>query len=95
MLQADERTRFLVLEMGARGPGHIRYLCGIARPDVGVVVNVGVAHIGEFGSVDRIAAAKGELSLPEPPLKLVPPLEPPNWLASLSPYSVPEPVGLA
>jgi UDP-N-acetylmuramoyl-tripeptide--D-alanyl-D-alanine ligase len=61
VLQADERTRFLVLEMGSRGPGHIRYLCGIARPDVGVVVNVGVAHIGEFGSVDGIAVAKGEL----------------------------------
>jgi UDP-N-acetylmuramoyl-tripeptide--D-alanyl-D-alanine ligase len=61
VLQADERTRFLVLEMGARGPRHIRYLCEIAPPDVGVVVNVGVAHIGEFGSVDGIAAAKGEL----------------------------------
>ncbi len=47
--------------MGARGIGHIRYLCGIARPDVGVVLNVGVAHIGEFGSVEGTALAKGEL----------------------------------
>jgi UDP-N-acetylmuramoyl-tripeptide--D-alanyl-D-alanine ligase len=61
MLKAGEKTRYLVLEMGARGVGHIRYLCGIARPDVGVVVNVGVAHLGEFGSVDTIAAAKSEL----------------------------------
>lgn len=61
VLQADARTRFLILEMGARGPGHIRYLCGIAPPRIGVVVNVGVAHIGEFGTVDGIAAAKGEL----------------------------------
>jgi UDP-N-acetylmuramoyl-tripeptide--D-alanyl-D-alanine ligase len=61
VLRADGDTRFLVLEMGARGPGHLTYLCGIAPPRVGVVVNVGVAHIGEFGSVDAIEAAKGEL----------------------------------
>lgn len=61
VLKADPATRFLVLEMGARGPGHITYLCGIAPPRIAVVVNVGVAHIGEFGSVDAIAAAKSEL----------------------------------
>ncbi|GHJ44956.1 UDP-N-acetylmuramoyl-tripeptide--D-alanyl-D-alanine ligase [Catellatospora sp. TT07R-123] len=61
VLQADEKTRFLVLEMGARGAGHIRHLCEIAPPRVGVVVNVGSAHIGEFGSVEGIAAAKSEL----------------------------------
>jgi UDP-N-acetylmuramoyl-tripeptide--D-alanyl-D-alanine ligase len=61
VLKADERTRFLVLEMGARGIGHIRYLCEVARPRIGVVLNVGVAHLGEFGSVEQIAVAKGEL----------------------------------
>jgi UDP-N-acetylmuramoyl-tripeptide--D-alanyl-D-alanine ligase len=61
VLKADRDTRFLVLEMGARGIGHLAYLCGVAPPDVGVVVNVGVAHIGEFGSVDNIARAKREL----------------------------------
>jgi UDP-N-acetylmuramoyl-tripeptide--D-alanyl-D-alanine ligase len=61
VLRAGPETRFLVLEMGARGTGHLTYLCGIAPPDVGVVVNVGVAHIGEFGSVENIARAKGEL----------------------------------
>jgi UDP-N-acetylmuramoyl-tripeptide--D-alanyl-D-alanine ligase len=61
VLRADEDTRYLVLEMGARGPGHLTYLCGIAPPRIGVVINVGVAHIGEFGSVDAIEAAKGEL----------------------------------
>jgi UDP-N-acetylmuramoyl-tripeptide--D-alanyl-D-alanine ligase len=61
VLKADRHTRFLVAEMGARGVGHVRYLCQIAPPKVGVVVNVGVAHIGEFGSVEAIAAAKGEL----------------------------------
>ncbi|WP_229075779.1 UDP-N-acetylmuramoyl-tripeptide--D-alanyl-D-alanine ligase [Actinoplanes sp. DH11] len=61
VLQATHETRFLVLEMGARGVGHIRYLTGIARPRIGVVLNVGAAHIGEFGSVEGTALAKGEL----------------------------------
>lgn len=61
VLRADERTRFLVLENSARGIGHIRYLTGIARPKIGVVLNVGSAHLGEFGSREAIAQAKGEL----------------------------------
>ncbi len=61
VLRADRATRFLVLEMGARGQGHLRELCGIARPDVSLVLNVGKAHIGEFGTQDDIARAKGEL----------------------------------
>jgi UDP-N-acetylmuramoyl-tripeptide--D-alanyl-D-alanine ligase len=61
VLKVDPDTRFLVLELGARGVGHIRYLCEIAPPTVAVVVNVGVAHLGEFGSVEAIARAKGEL----------------------------------
>ncbi|MGY1725908.1 UDP-N-acetylmuramoyl-tripeptide--D-alanyl-D-alanine ligase [Geodermatophilus sp. SYSU D01062] len=67
VLSADEGTRHLVLEMGARGVGHIARLCAVARPDVGVVLNVGSAHLGEFGSADAIAQAKGELveALPE------------------------------
>ena len=47
--------------MGARGIGHIAYLCGIAPPRVGVVLNVGHAHVGEFGGRAAIAQAKGEL----------------------------------
>ncbi|MGC3993873.1 MAG: UDP-N-acetylmuramoyl-tripeptide--D-alanyl-D-alanine ligase [Propionicimonas sp.] len=54
-------TRFLVSEMGARGQGHIAWLCSVVPPSVGVVVNVGHAHLGEFGSVEAIAQAKGEL----------------------------------
>jgi UDP-N-acetylmuramoyl-tripeptide--D-alanyl-D-alanine ligase len=61
VLRADRATRFLVLEMGARGLGHIRHLCQVAPPRIGVVLNVGVAHIGEFGSVEQTALAKGEL----------------------------------
>ncbi len=54
-------TQALVVEMGARGPGHIAALARLARPEVGVVLNVGVAHVGLFGSRQAIAAAKGEL----------------------------------
>ncbi|MPQ97720.1 UDP-N-acetylmuramoyl-tripeptide--D-alanyl-D-alanine ligase [Modestobacter sp. I12A-02628] len=61
VLTADAGTRYLVLEMGARGSGHIARLTRVARPRVGVVLNVGSAHLGEFGSADGIAAAKGEL----------------------------------
>lgn len=59
-------TRFLVVEMGARGVGHVAYLARIAPPRVGVVLNVGTAHVGEFGSREAIALAKSELvqSLP-------------------------------
>ena len=66
VLRSDADTRFLVLEMSARGVGHIAYLCGVAAPHIGVVLNVGAAHIGEFGSRDVVAQAKGELveSLP-------------------------------
>jgi UDP-N-acetylmuramoyl-tripeptide--D-alanyl-D-alanine ligase len=61
VLRADETTRYLVLEMSARGIGHIAYLTGIAPPRIGAVLNVGHAHAGEFGSIDAVAKAKGEL----------------------------------
>ncbi|WAX80508.1 UDP-N-acetylmuramoyl-tripeptide--D-alanyl-D-alanine ligase [Streptomyces sp. KMM 9044] len=66
-LTATRETRFLVLEMGARGIGHIRYLAGLTPPKIGLVLNVGTAHIGEFGGREQIAQAKGELveALPE------------------------------
>jgi UDP-N-acetylmuramoyl-tripeptide--D-alanyl-D-alanine ligase len=60
-LRADGNTRYLVLEYSARGVGHIAYLTGVVRPQVGVVLNVGTAHIGEFGSREAVAKAKGEL----------------------------------
>jgi UDP-N-acetylmuramoyl-tripeptide--D-alanyl-D-alanine ligase len=61
VLRADEGTRYLVLEMGARGAGHIAYLASLVSPRVGLVINVGTAHVGEFGSREKTAAAKGEL----------------------------------
>ena len=61
VLRADDSTRYLILEMSARGAGHIAALCDIAPPRIGAVLNVGRAHAGEFGSVDGVAKAKGEL----------------------------------
>ncbi len=61
VLRAGHDTRYLVLEMGARGLGHITHLTRIAPPSIGIVLNVGSAHIGEFGSRDVVAKAKGEL----------------------------------
>ena len=63
----DGQTKFLVAEMGARGIGHITYLCEIAPPRVGLVLNVGQAHVGEFGGQAAIAQAKGELVEALPP----------------------------
>lgn len=60
-LRVTEDTQHLVLEMGARGIGHIRYLTGLTPPRIGLVLNVGTAHIGEFGGREQIAQAKGEL----------------------------------
>ena len=66
ILNMPAMTKNLVLEMGMRGSGHIQYLCDIAEPTIGVVTNVGHAHVGEVGSIDDIANAKAELveSLP-------------------------------
>ncbi|WP_280267820.1 UDP-N-acetylmuramoyl-tripeptide--D-alanyl-D-alanine ligase [Nocardia wallacei] len=66
-LRANSDTRFLVLELSARGPGHIKALTEIAPPGIGVVLNVGTAHLGEFGSREAIAQAKGELVEALPP----------------------------
>ncbi len=61
LLECDDRTRFCILEMGARHMGDIARLCEIAKPNIGVVLTVGTAHIGEFGSREVIAQTKGEL----------------------------------
>jgi UDP-N-acetylmuramoyl-tripeptide--D-alanyl-D-alanine ligase len=61
VLRADQDTRFLVLEMGARGLGHIAHLVDVAQPSMGIVLNVGSAHASEFGGPEVTAQAKGEL----------------------------------
>jgi UDP-N-acetylmuramoyl-tripeptide--D-alanyl-D-alanine ligase len=67
LLNLEAAHDFAVLEMGMRGPGQIRYLAEIVRPEVGVVTNIGRAHLEFLGSVENIARAKGEL------LELLPP----------------------
>lgn len=66
-LRVTGETRHLLLEMGARGIGHIRYLTTLAPPTIGMVLNVGTAHLGEFGSREAIAEAKGEIVETLPP----------------------------
>jgi UDP-N-acetylmuramoyl-tripeptide--D-alanyl-D-alanine ligase len=67
MLRVTYDTRFLVVEMGASGVGHIAKLVSIAEPDVGVVLKVGLAHAGEFGGIEATQRAKSEMvtDLPE------------------------------
>jgi UDP-N-acetylmuramoyl-tripeptide--D-alanyl-D-alanine ligase len=66
ILQCDEATKYCIVEMGARHRGDIAYLASIAKPEIGVVLGVGSAHIGEFGSRSEIAATKKELVLALP-----------------------------
>ena len=61
LLACDEQTKYCILEMGARHQGDIAALCEMAKPSVGVVLRVGTAHLGEFGSVEKIAQTKSEL----------------------------------
>jgi UDP-N-acetylmuramoyl-tripeptide--D-alanyl-D-alanine ligase len=67
ILSADPRTEVLVLEMGATHAGDIQYLCAIAPPEVGVLTAISPVHLDSFGTLEDLAAAKGELavSLPE------------------------------
>jgi len=71
VLRATRRTDYLVLEMSARHPGNIAALAEIAPPAIGVVLNVGAAHLGEFGSRDAIARTKAELPQAVPPSGVV------------------------
>lgn len=60
-LKVHAETRFLVAEMGANHVGEIANLTSLVPPDIAVVLKVGVAHLGEFGSPERIAQAKSEI----------------------------------
>ncbi|GGA55800.1 UDP-N-acetylmuramoyl-tripeptide--D-alanyl-D-alanine ligase [Pseudoclavibacter endophyticus] len=59
--RVDAGTRYLVAEMGASAPGEITRLTDMARPDVGIVLTVGLAHAGEFGGIDVTLRAKTEM----------------------------------
>jgi len=66
VLAADERTEVLILEMGATHTGDIAHLCRIAPPEVGVLTAISPVHLDSFGSLDSLAATKGELALALP-----------------------------
>ena len=61
LLRCTEKTKFCIVEMGARHLGDIAKLVAITEPDIGVVLKVGSAHLGEFGSVEKIAQTKSEM----------------------------------
>ena len=61
LVNAPDETQRVVLEMGARGIGHIRALCDVARPTVAIVTMVAEVHTSEFGSIEEVARGKGEL----------------------------------
>ena len=61
LLECTETTKYCIVEMGARHAGDIAHLCSIAQPNIGVVLKVGTAHLGEFGSIEAIARTKSEL----------------------------------
>jgi UDP-N-acetylmuramoyl-tripeptide--D-alanyl-D-alanine ligase len=67
LLSAPEGVGVVVAEMGARGAGHIAALAGVARPEVGVITNIGIAHTEFFGTREEVAQAKGELLEALPP----------------------------
>ncbi len=66
VLSADPRTEVLVLEMGATHAGDIEHLCGIAPPEIGVLTAISPVHLDSFGTLEDLAAAKGELALALP-----------------------------
>jgi len=61
LLAMQDDVDFAVIEMGASGPGEISYLCSIARPHIALINNVQPAHLEGFGSIQGVAAAKGEI----------------------------------
>jgi UDP-N-acetylmuramoyl-tripeptide--D-alanyl-D-alanine ligase len=66
ILASDPRTEVLVLEMGATHAGDIQYLCAIAPPDIGILTAISPVHLDSFGTLEDLAAAKGELALSLP-----------------------------
>jgi UDP-N-acetylmuramoyl-tripeptide--D-alanyl-D-alanine ligase len=68
ILRADRQTRYLVLEMGAAKPGDITHLVRVGRPQIGMVLNVGPAHVLTMGGIEGVAKTKAEMvrDLPTP-----------------------------
>ena len=73
LANADDDVDVVVAELGARGFGHIADLCRIAKPTIGIITRIGMAHTEFFGTLDQVASAKAELfeSLPSTGLAVV------------------------
>lgn len=73
LLEMNATHRYAVIEMGANHPGEIAHLAGIAEPTIGIVTNAGAAHLEGFGSLQGVAAGKGELfqNLPAPGVAVI------------------------
>ena len=61
LLRLNKRHQAAVIEMGMSGLGEIRRLCEIAAPNIGVVTNIGAAHLEGLGSIENVIKAKGEI----------------------------------
>jgi UDP-N-acetylmuramoyl-tripeptide--D-alanyl-D-alanine ligase len=61
LFRLDKHNDYAIVEMGAANPGDIAYLADIVRPDIGVITNIGPAHLQGFLSIEGVAKAKGEL----------------------------------
>lgn len=61
ILRIKESDRFAIVEMGARHTGNIKFLCELANPDIGIILNIGSAHVGEFGSFEALRNCKQEM----------------------------------
>lgn len=61
LINTPDDSEVAIIEMGSRGIGHIATLCDVASPSVGIVTTVAGAHTSEFGSLENIGIAKGEL----------------------------------
>ncbi len=78
LFRLDVSHDYAVVEMGASYPGDIAYLAGITRPDVGLITNIGPAHLQGFITMEGVARAKGELfaALPEDGVAVINAAEP-------------------
>jgi len=92
LLNLDSSHHYAVIEMGARSEGDIKYLTGIVKPDLAILLNAGLSHVDVFGSYENIVKAKGEIfeSLSDDGIAVVNVDDPASdkWLSSISAQTI-------